>query len=477
MIFYILETSPCENVLMKDNCCNFWTNKLGHNLEAIMKVMKFASGRGKSTLKISDLLKRIFESNDYPVANVTDQESLDLEAQIPWCDYKKQKLQDKGVWEYPLIDACNLFQPVVTDMGVCHAFNPTPTADILAPSFFRDSFIEAFKDDFNQEQEQNIKRSTGSGRSNSLDFYIFKKLDHVTLKQSYPKEMWMGLSTHDGYMDMKSVSQPIKYGHHTTWKVQAMEIFPSEDLKEIPVEKRNCRFEHEVEDLILFNRYSQEACEFEKSILKAEEFCKCVPWYIPSKTLSGIHVICDQYSMECFKLKMNDIYSESEGTQRCLPSCHQLQFTYSEVIEKRDPIAICKVDRKLNAFYKTYKSEFEPNLAHELYENKFSELLHKYHNVNDWLNTKSSNISALEALNEIAIMKEICEDLVTNNIAKVSVFYEKKKYVKTLTNKRVTLTDKLGTFGKTIIQILFTFLLHRSYSRWDTWPLHWNEFP
>ena len=93
---------------------------------------------------------------------------------------------------------------------------------------------------------------------------------------------------------------------------------------------------------------------------------------------------------------------------------------------------------------------------------KFSDLLHKYNIVNDWLDTESNNVSALEALDETAIMKEICEDLVMNHIAKVSVFYEKKKYVKTLTNKRVTLTDKLGTFGKPyekLYAILFAKIL------------------
>ena len=133
-----------------------------------MKVMRFASGRGKSMLKISTFLKEIIESN---IENVTVQESLALEAQFPWCDYKNQKVSE--LKESPSIEACNLFQPVITDMGLCHSFNPTPTAKILTSSYFRDSFIEAFEADF--EPEQKIKRGSGSGRSNSLDFYVFKK--------------------------------------------------------------------------------------------------------------------------------------------------------------------------------------------------------------------------------------------------------------------------------------------------------------
>ena len=45
-----------------------------------------------------------------------------------------------------------------------------------------------------------------------------------------------------------------------------MEIVPSEDLRGISIEKRNCRFEDEAENMKIFQSYSQSACEFEFKI-------------------------------------------------------------------------------------------------------------------------------------------------------------------------------------------------------------------
>ena len=52
---------------IKQQCCNRWTNKIGHNLESIMKVMRFAMSRGKS------------------IKNKKYQNQLDLNTMIPWC--------------------------------------------------------------------------------------------------------------------------------------------------------------------------------------------------------------------------------------------------------------------------------------------------------------------------------------------------------------------------------------------------------
>ena len=51
------------------------------------------------------------------------------------------------------------------------------------------------------------------------------------------------------------------------------------------------------------------------------------------------HVICDLYGNYCFKIKMEE--ASNNDTNNCLPTCHQIQYTYSEVIEKRDAESIC----------------------------------------------------------------------------------------------------------------------------------------
>ena len=403
-----------------------------------MKVMRFAVGRGRSKLLIDEFMEQIMENLHYPVKNFTELEVLDHQTLIPWCDLNDQKISSKLA-----IDSCNLFEPVITDMGLCHSFNPTPVSKLLAPSYFKEAFLEAFKSDLNPNST--ILMGTGSGTSQALDFFVLTKSN---LQSKESNRMWMGLSTHNGYFDMKSVSQPIKPGYQTTWKVQAMEIWPSQDLHDIPIDKRKCRFEDEAENLILFDHYSQEACEFEKHVLEAEEYCRCVPWYIPSKIKSEKHTICDVYGNYCFSEKMKDGHSDTHEEDICLPSCHQLQFTFSKEMEKRDPEDICNTEIVDDGTYPGFRNkDFEPDLARTLYKHEFSELMYKYNATKAWINGKSNNISELKLIDSNGIMRDLCKSLVKDRLAKVSVFYEKKKYVKTLTNKRVTLTDKLGTFG------------------------------
>ena len=68
-------------------------------------------------------------------------------------------------------NGCNLFEPVITNAGVCHSFNPTPSADLLATSYFKDSFVSAFGPDLNSNSK--ILHGKGSGRKNGIEFYIF----------------------------------------------------------------------------------------------------------------------------------------------------------------------------------------------------------------------------------------------------------------------------------------------------------------
>ena len=181
--------------------------------------MRFAAGRGKSRLKVNGLMERVLENLQYSVKNLTesDLEVVDYQTLIPWCDLNQQKSSNSIKIG---IDSCNLFEPVITDMGLCHAFNPTPVPKLLTQSYFKDAFYEAFKSDLNLNSS--IIKETESGTSHALDFFVLKKDKPRKSKES--NTMWMGLSTHNGYFDMKSVSQPIKPGYHTTWKVQAMEI-------------------------------------------------------------------------------------------------------------------------------------------------------------------------------------------------------------------------------------------------------------
>ena len=73
---------------------------------------------------------------------------------------------------------------------------------------------------------------------------------------------------------------------------------------------------------------------------EVEKVCHCVPWYVPSKQLKGRHNICDVYGNHCFHKMMKKL-SNQGGWNSCYPLCHQLQFSTTEVIEKREPELLC----------------------------------------------------------------------------------------------------------------------------------------
>ena len=107
-----------------------------------MKIMRMAMGRGKSHLNVSELLENVFNiienTTNYALIfgedhlrNLTSE--VDYTSMIPWCEIKGEQYGN-----------CTLFEPVITDQGICHAFNPTPSLEMLTPSYFSHSFKEAF---------------------------------------------------------------------------------------------------------------------------------------------------------------------------------------------------------------------------------------------------------------------------------------------------------------------------------------------
>ena len=115
-----------------------------------MKVMRMASGRGQSHFNITDFLQPFYGDMNlvrYPFKiNGTSQyypeekfEARDKMSFLPSCIYSSKN---------PLIGSrCKLFEPVLTDIGVCYAFNAEPTLRMLKNSSFTEAFLEAYRYD------------------------------------------------------------------------------------------------------------------------------------------------------------------------------------------------------------------------------------------------------------------------------------------------------------------------------------------
>ena len=109
------QTPFCDQYSGNENCSTHkWTDQVRHNLKAIMKVMRFASRRGKNRFNVSSIIGNNSESLKYPVAAeyrdlsffqekrfddyVDPKFQIDVNSMIPWCrkregstlDFKKQ---------------------------------------------------------------------------------------------------------------------------------------------------------------------------------------------------------------------------------------------------------------------------------------------------------------------------------------------------------------------------------------------------
>ena len=101
-----------------------------------MKIMRMATGRGKSHFNITDFLQPFVEHENlvrYPFLNIDEDHQIirDKTSYLPACTYS-----DKS---YSLGDSCNLFAPVPTDLGICYSFNAKSSMKMLKMvSFIRE---------------------------------------------------------------------------------------------------------------------------------------------------------------------------------------------------------------------------------------------------------------------------------------------------------------------------------------------------
>ena len=383
-----------------------------------MTVMRFAANRGKSYFSMKSLPMKLFNQSAYTAS--IDKQFPDHNAMIPKCFMKKYE-SDK---ESPS-DECELFQPTVTDMGICPTFNAIHLWEILQPSHFLNSFNEAYKEDFASFMDTKY----GEGFGKSLNVFLTRNPifpEPNFKKGGKPANFHVSITSTKEFFGMKSQSLTVKAGYKTTISVEPLEIVASTDLKGIPVSKRKCRFDDETEDLTMLNNYTQSGCVFEHQMKEVFAKCQCVPWFIP--TLKTNYSICDVYGNKCYE----SVLKHSRELKNCPPSCNLVQFSKSLILEKIDHEAVCE------------ESTSWSDISNYRFGNKGLKLLFKYLKVKEWTENPHLN----ETYDEDQARIRFCQYMAKNHIAEVQVKFANKKYIRTKMGVKVSFTDRLGVFGK-----------------------------
>ena len=429
---------PCENDKQESiKCCHFWTKNMDNNLEAMMKIMRFAKRRGNPGFDLYSLITNgttniLQYSLEDEVMKKQSSRKFDVASIVPICFFQDMDEDSFDKRKYSL-NSCQYFQPAITDKGMCQAFNLLPVVDIIKPSYFTESFYNAYENDLILDRV--IHNGTESG--DSFNFHLLGNFrtrftQGVVDKEMVPSKFMLGISNTNEYFDLQKSRKIIPAGYKLTISIQAMEIVPSNGMKDVSIESRNCRLPDENQDLKIFKIYSKPACEFEFRLFEAQEICNCVPWNIPWHSIRR-YPICDIYGNYCFKSVWKN---NQKGTKGCLPGCHQLKFTSSEIREKLDAEVLCK---NVSPFSTGIK-----RLAAILWNNSGMTLFTKIKRLKELSTIRNWNDATY---NETEERVKFCKSLVENDLAEVTVIFERPEFIRTSTSKRTSFPDQLGVFG------------------------------
>ena len=161
-------------------------------------------------------------------------------------------------------------------------------------------------------------------------------------KKRYKSYNPFRISIHDP-MSVADLNQGanVEPGYITTFLITPSQIVTSASAKDLPIEKRQCLFRNEYNNLTLFNYYTQANCFFECHLQTAYDICQCVPWDFPQ--LNSTWEVCDRVARECFRTQMRN--TKLDHMCNCPLDCATTRYTlvpYSTILNAE---ALCNSNK------------------------------------------------------------------------------------------------------------------------------------
>ena len=92
----------------------------------------------------------------------------------------------------------------------------------------------------------------------------------------------LGISSQNDYIDQRRNTIRLKPGYHLSVQVISNVVTTTANFDNLDPSIRECKSHSETEGLKSLNQYTKVGCEFECAAKKASNFCKCLPWFIPT---------------------------------------------------------------------------------------------------------------------------------------------------------------------------------------------------
>ena len=276
-------------------------------------------------------------------------------------------------WDKKHGNGSRIFEPVVTDQGICLAANAVEARRIFRKGHeFRKTFESAFAEDIIDDHDE-VKTIKGESATKfyQLLFHIDGKLLQNDRVQGHESDLQLDqldltLNWNGDIFDFRANSISIRKGHLTTVRViNLVKSSVSEGVEKMPIEERGCRLPHETEGMELFEYYTQAGCKFECKLKETAQKCRCIPWNYPNP-IANVSTICDLFGAMCFELTMNR--TDMDLCNGCEKNCHEIKFDYLiQEEEIQDPdlfmVSIQLASGTYTSNLKSLKATFEDKVA------------------------------------------------------------------------------------------------------------------
>ena len=200
----------------------------------------------------------------------------------------------------------------------------------------------------------------------------------------------------------------------------------NENLKSIPIEKRNCKLKFE-NTLKLFKNYSKDGCIFECLIESAFETMNCIPWDYPKIDIS--QQTCSGGERRNFTKLLKNGENQLKCEHQCLKECNSIEYIPSVTTL---PLEFPKLTCSGDIHY--FDGE---NLKH-IYGIRHYGMIKVFEEImkNETFDFRNQ-FECEKAFARIAIVRV---QLSSNRVTKI------------VTSKRVSFTDHIASLGKIILK-------------------------
>ena len=322
------EKNQCHNTTAVpnkwQNCCKLYHPDLKELLFAMRESIqptKFFSDEFEIKDRKDVIAKSEFE-------NILDQPKLleemiahNYDSRIHTCKYNDGSHYDNRRNDTRF--KCDKFRLSMTYAGLGYTFNAADFWAIYKSQGYTDVFSEVMRPQgYAPSDKIGPLHPREVGKAKNL-FMILRTTQMAIFE--HPVEHFI-ISTHSPFNIpnvLEGFGIKIEAGTSTMITVTPTVYEANENLKSIPIEKRNCRFEFE-NSLKLFQNYSMDGCIFECLIESAFEGTNCIPWDYPHMNIS--QQTCKSGARFKFQALMRNGENQLKCEQQCMRECNSIEY-------------------------------------------------------------------------------------------------------------------------------------------------------